>query len=69
MNPIGDQLLNLSIQILNADIQTFNIGKDNSMNHDKYYEKLQTILDQINKMINSYNMGEIQQQMIQQQIM
>ena len=69
MNPIGDQLLNLSIQILNTGIQTFNVGKDNSMNHDKYYEKLQIILDQINKMINSYNMGEMQQQMMQQQMM
>jgi len=69
MNPIGDQLLNLSIQILNTGIQTFNVGKDNSMNHGKYYEKLQIILDQINKMINSYNMGEMQQQMMQQQMM
>ena len=69
MNPIGDQLLNLSIQILNTGIQTFNIGKDNSMNHDIYYEKLQIILDQINKMINSYNMEAMQQQMMQQQMM
>ena len=68
MNPIGDQLLNLSIQILNTGIQTFNIGKDNSMNHDIYYEKLQIILDQINKMINSYNMEAMQQQMMQQQM-
>ena len=68
-NTIGDQLLNLSLQILNTGIQIFNSGKIFSLNSNKYFEKLKEISNQINNVINSYNMDKMQQQMMQQQMM
>ena len=67
---IGGQLINLSMQMLNTGIQTFNIGKTKmmNMNMDIYYEQLKKVSEQINTMLNEYNM-EQQQMMIQQQIM
>ena len=67
-NQIGEQLLNLSIQILNTWIQAFNIGKNISMNYNIYFEKLKLISEQINSLINENNMIQ-QQQMMQQQMM
>ena len=67
--PIGGQLINLSMQMLNTGIQTFNIGKTMmmNMNMDNYYEQLKKVSEQINSMINEYDMQ--QQQMIMQQQM
>ena len=67
--PIGGQLINLSMQMLNTGIQTFNIGKTMMMNMSiaTYYEQLEKVSEQINNMINEYNMQ--QQMMMQQQIM
>ena len=66
--PIGGQLINLSMQMLNTGIQTYNIGKSImlNMNMDNYYEQLKKVSEQINTMLNEYNM---QQQMIMQQQM
>ena len=69
MNPIGDQLSILSIQLLNTGIQTFNFGKSQLINCDKYFEQLKKVSDQINNLINIYNTEKQQQQMIQQQMM
>ena len=65
MNQIGDQLLNLSIQLLNNGIQYFNNFKYLSMNINQYYEKLSVISQQINNILTSQL--QMQQQMIQQQ--
>ena len=67
-NPIGDQMLNLSIQMINTGLQTFKSGKYMSINSIKYFDKLKKISEQINEMINSLNM-EMQQQMMQQEMM
>ena len=72
MNQIGDQLLNLSIQMLNNGIQYFNNFKYLSMNINQYYEKLKLISQQINNILTSQQMMNqmMQQQMpLQQQIM
>ena len=78
MNSTGDQLLILSMQMLNTGIQTFNVGKSLSINLEKYYEQLEKISNQIANLINMNYMHKqqqmmeqqiIQQQMIQQQIM
>ena len=72
MNQIGDQLLNLSIQMLNNGIQYFNNFKYLSMNINQYYEKLKVISQQINNILISQQMMNqmMQQQMpLQQQIM
>ena len=65
MNQIGDQLLNLSIQMLNNGIQYFNNFKYLSMNINQYTGKLKVISQQINNILTSQQM--IQQQMMQQQ--
>ena len=67
MNQIGDQLLNLSIQMLNNGIQYFNNFKYLSMNINQYIEKLKVISQQINNILTSQQM--IQQQMMQQQML
>ena len=73
--PISSQLINLSIQMLNTAIQTFNIGKTMmiDMNMDNFYEQLKKVSEQINTMINEYKIQQQmmlqQQMMIQQQIM
>ena len=66
-NSLGDQMLNLSIQMFNTGLLTFKSGKNISMNSNKYFDKLKKISDDINEMINSHNI-QIQQQMIQQQM-
>ena len=72
--PIGGQLINLSMQMLNTGIQTFNIGKTMMMNMsiDNYYEQLKKVSEQINNILNEYNMQQqmmmLQQMMMQQQI-
>ena len=68
--PIGDQLINLSMQMLNTGIQAFNIGKTMmmNMNIDNYYEQLKKVSEQINSMINEYDMQQ-QQLMMQQQML
>ena len=78
-NPIGGQLINLSMQMLNTGIQTFNIGKILmiNMNLDNFYEQLKKISEQINSMINEYDiqlnqqeqMMMMNQQMVMQQQM
>jgi len=55
-NQIGEQLFNLSIQILNTGIQSFNFGKNISMNYNIYFKKLKLISEQINSLINENNM-------------
>ena len=42
-NQIYEQLLNLSIQMINTGIQSFNAGKNMVINKDKFYGKLQII--------------------------
>ena len=73
MNQIGDQLLNLSIQMLNNGIQYFNNFKYLSMNINQYYEKLTVISQQINNILTSQQMMQpnmlLQQQMMQAQMM
>ena len=71
MNQIGDQLLNLSIQMLNNGIQYFNNFKYLSININQYYEKLKVISQQINNILTSQQMMNqmAQQQMMQQQIL
>ena len=71
MNQIGDQLLNLSIQMLNNGIQYFNNFKYLSMNINQYYEKLKVISQQINNILTSQQMMNqmMQQQMLLQQQM
>ena len=65
-NPTGEQLLILSIQMFSTAIQTFNMGKNLSMDSQKYFDKLEDISKQINNIINSHQM-ELQQMFMQQQ--
>jgi len=70
MNQIGEQLLNLSIQMLNNGIQYFNNFKYLSMNINQYYEKLNIISQQINNILTSQQMmNQMSQQQMQQQMM
>ena len=71
MNQIGDQLFNLSIQMLNNGIQYFNNFKYLSININQYYEKLKVISQQINNILTSQPMMNqiAQQQMMQQQVL
>ena len=66
--PIGDQLLGLSLKIFNTGIQTFNTGKNLSLNSAIFFNQLQNISEQINLLINSHIMEE-KQKMLQQQMM
>ena len=56
LNQIGDQLLNLSIQMLSNGIQYFNNFKYLSININQYYEKLKVISQQINNILTSQPM-------------
>ena len=73
MNQIGDQLLNLSIQMLNNGIQYFNNFKYLSININQYYDKLKVISQQINNILTSpqmmNQMVQQQQMLLQQQMM
>ena len=73
MNQIGEQLLNISIQMLNNGIQYFTNFKYLSININQYYEKLTVISQQINNILTSQQMMQpnmlLQQQMIQDQMM
>ena len=68
-NQLSEQILNLSIQLLNAGIQAFNTGKNMymMMNIQKFYEELRKISDQINLIINTNNMLQMQQPIMLQQ--
>ena len=68
-NPICEQILNLSIQMFNAGIQAFNTGKNFFMMIiiQKYYKDLRKISDQINLIINTNNMLQMQQPIMLQQ--
>ena len=68
-NQLSEQILNLSIQLLNAGIQAFNTGKNMymMMNIQKYYKDLRKISDQINLIINTNNMLQMQQLIMLQQ--
>ena len=78
-NPIGEQLLNLSMQMFNAGIQAFNIGKNISffLKLEIYIKKIKQTSKQINSIINDYNsqikkqqmMQQMQQQQMEQQMM
>ena len=69
-NQIGEQLLNLSIQLLNDGIQAFNIGKSMiTMTNIDFWVQLQNISNQINSIINENNMKQIQNKMLFQQQM
>jgi len=52
---IGEQLLNLSIQLLNSGICSFNIGKKLNIEYEDYNEKLNKIIEQINLLTNENN--------------
>ena len=52
---IGEQLLNLSIQLLNSGISSFNIGKKLNIEYEDYNEKLNKIIEQINLLTNENN--------------
>ena len=68
LNPsiIGEQILNISIQMFNAGIQAFNTGINDFliMNTKKFYEQLVLISNQINSIINGYNMEQEQTMMM-----
>ena len=68
-NQIGEQLLNLSFQLLNTGIQSFNEGKNmiTIIDTNKFYERLKNISKQINLIINQNDMNIMQQQMMMQQ--
>ena len=66
-NTIGDQLLILSIQMFSTGIKTVNAGKNLTNNFDKYLGQITKIPEQINNLINSYNLEK--QQQMQQQMM
>lgn len=59
--PIGEQILNLSIQMLNSGVQAFNMGIKKSFNKENFYEDLEKISEQINKIISDYR---IKKQMV-----
>ena len=69
MNQIGDQLLNLSIQMLNNGIQYFNNFKYLSMNINQYFEKLKLISQQINNILTQQMRDQMSQQQMQQQML
>ena len=56
-NSIGEQLLNFSIQMMNTGVQAFNYGINMAMNDtSNYYEQLKNIAQQINYLVNSYDL-------------
>ena len=57
---IGEQLFNLSIQLLNSGINSFNIGKKINLDYDNYLNKLKQISQQINELIEENNFQPIQ---------
>ena len=65
MKNVEDNLLYLSIQMLNTGLQAFINGINLSMNKDKFYKKLSKISEQINNILSSHHM--INQNMIFQQ--
>ena len=70
MNQIGDQLLNLSIQMINNGIQYFSNFKYLSININQYYEKLKIISQQINNILTSQQMmNQMAQQPMQQNML
>ena len=53
---IVEQLLNLSIQIINVGIQVFISEMNKIINYNKYYDQLKVASEQINTIVNSYIM-------------
>ena len=69
---IGEQVLNLSIQMFNAGIQAFNTGKNMNMmmmNLQNFYNQMKTISEQSNLILNENSMQPHPQQVIMQQQM
>ena len=66
---IGEQLFNLSINLINTGIQVFNVGKNININYNKYSEQLIFISQQINSLINGNNMIPQNPMMIQPMMM
>ena len=56
INPIGEQMINLSLQMLNTGILAFNIGSNFSTNINKYYNSIMQISNQINNILTSQQM-------------
>ena len=56
-NPLDKQLYDLSIYLINAGIQAFNIGKDMNLNSNReiFYFQLQQISEQISLIISEKN--------------
>ena len=56
-NPLDKQLYDLSIHLINAGIQAFNIGKDMNLNSNReiFYFQLQQISEQISLIIGEKN--------------
>ena len=77
-NPIGEQLFNLCMQLINIGIQAFNLGKNmyKAKDTDRFYNQLKKLTDQINSLINEKEeekqqemlLKEIQNETIQNQI-
>ena len=65
MNPINEQLLNLSMQMFHTGIQTFKAAITEYMgNQDKFYKQLKIISGKISNIINNYNIQQQQMMMI-----
>ena len=68
---IGEELLDLSMKMLNTGIQTFNFGS-NLSSIANYFNEFKKISEEINFLINKYNQPTImmqQQMLLQQQMM
>ena len=66
----GEQLLNLSIQILNKGIQAFNTGKNHIiLSIDNSYKQLKNISNMINSILDEYNNNQMKIQIMQNQMM
>ena len=54
-NQISEQILNLSVQMINSGIQTFNYTKNLVMNNNKFNSHLKNISELLNSLINGNN--------------
>ena len=69
---IGEQVLNISMQMFNAGIQAFNTEKNMNMmmmNLQNFYNQMKTISEQLNLILNENSMQPHPQQVIMQQQM
>ena len=73
VNPsiIGDQIINISIQMFNSGIQAFNTGKNMNMtiNMQNNYNKLKTISEQLNSILIENSFQQLSQQIMMNQQM